>query len=93
MLARFRADVPSGMTPEEIEAEITANWEKYRAERVGSRGPTAGPPVRRLTHAADATFGAVQPFSGPEDFKRLRRACEEEQVVESHREGRAGDPE
>jgi hypothetical protein len=27
VLARFRADVPSGMTPEEIEAEITANWE------------------------------------------------------------------
>jgi Arc/MetJ-type ribon-helix-helix transcriptional regulator len=33
VVARFRAGVPPDLTPEEIEAEITANWEEYRAER------------------------------------------------------------
>jgi hypothetical protein len=33
------------MTPEEIEAEITANWEEYRAERAAQRD--AGAPDAR----------------------------------------------
>jgi AbrB family looped-hinge helix DNA binding protein len=32
----------------------------------------------RVGSVADATFGAVRPLSQPEDFKRLRRAFEEE---------------
>ncbi len=33
-----RADMPQDLTPEEVEAEITANWREYRAERAaGSR--------------------------------------------------------
>ena len=38
VVAQFRAGVPTDMTPEEIEAEITANWEEYRAERSSSGG-------------------------------------------------------
>ena len=49
--------------------------------------------LRPVRSVADATFGAVRPLSRPEDFKRLRQAFEEEQAVEAHREGRAGDPE
>ena len=30
---QVRAGVPPELTPEEIEAEITANWQEYRAER------------------------------------------------------------
>jgi AbrB family looped-hinge helix DNA binding protein len=46
--------------------------------------------LRPVRSVADATFGAVQPLSRPEDFKRLRRAFEEEQAVQAHCEGRAG---
>jgi hypothetical protein len=38
VLACFREGAPADMTPEEIEAEITANLEEYRAERVSGGG-------------------------------------------------------
>jgi hypothetical protein len=38
VVARLRAGVPPDMTPEAIEAEITANWEEYRAEPAAPRG-------------------------------------------------------
>lgn len=41
VVARFRAGVPPDMTPEEIEADITANWEEYRAEQATQRGAAA----------------------------------------------------
>jgi Arc/MetJ-type ribon-helix-helix transcriptional regulator len=31
VVARFRAEVPEDLTPEQIEAEITANWREHRA--------------------------------------------------------------
>jgi predicted transcriptional regulator len=42
-VARIREGVPRDLTPEEIEAEISANWEEYRAERAAARraGETA----------------------------------------------------
>ena len=33
---QVRARVPRELSPEEIEAEITANWQEYRAERAPS---------------------------------------------------------
>lgn len=35
-VASIREGVPPDMTPEEIEAEIPANWEEYRAERAAA---------------------------------------------------------
>ena len=43
VVGRFRAGVPADMTPDEIEAEITANWEEYRAEQATARDTAARP--------------------------------------------------
>jgi hypothetical protein len=43
VVQQFRADVPAGMTPDEIEAEITANWDEYRAERAAARDTASAP--------------------------------------------------
>lgn len=37
VVARFRAGVPAELTPDEIEAEITAARAEYRAERAAAR--------------------------------------------------------
>jgi predicted transcriptional regulator len=34
---RIRQGVPPDLTPEEIEAEISTNWDEYRAERAARR--------------------------------------------------------
>ena len=43
VIARFRADVPADMTSEQIEDEITANWNEYHAERAGARRRVSDP--------------------------------------------------
>ena len=40
-VADIRAGIPSEMTPDEIEAEITATWEEYRADGATERHTTA----------------------------------------------------
>jgi len=43
VVQHLRAGVPAGMTPAQIEAEITANWDEYRAERAATRNTASGP--------------------------------------------------
>ena len=40
VVARIREGVPPDLTPEEIEADVTAAWEEYRAERAVQGAPT-----------------------------------------------------
>jgi predicted transcriptional regulator len=38
LVADVQSRMPAGVTPDEIEADITANFEEYRAERAARRG-------------------------------------------------------
>lgn len=38
---RIQARIPPDVTPEEVEADITAAWEEYRAERAAQRAQAA----------------------------------------------------
>ena len=40
---RIRADIPPDITPDEIEADVTAAWQEYRAERAAKRTAAGGP--------------------------------------------------
>lgn len=41
LAADIQARMPAGLTPEEIEADITANFEEYLVERASERHPEA----------------------------------------------------
>jgi hypothetical protein len=41
LVADIQSRLPSGVTPEEIEADITTNFEEYRAEGAARRGTAA----------------------------------------------------
>ncbi len=40
---RIRRDIPPDITPDEIEADVTAAWEEYRAERAAQRASVRAP--------------------------------------------------